>query len=423
MDWRFSIVPVIFLASAAVASVTAALVRHRRHTPGAKSMAWMMAAAGWWSLLGGLELASTSLRAKIVLSQVYYPGAVGVPVLFLFFALRYTRPDRPLRQHTILALWIVPIVSVLLAWTNDLHRLIWPRVTLDEARNVALYEHGPWFYVLMVYLWALVIAATALLLTRAVRGVRPFSRQALVLVLGVPWSFIPNVLYVAGFSPVPGVDLAPIGFIVSGVTLSLGLRWLRLFDLIPIAREAVLDQIKDGVLVLDAEARIVEANRASHALLGEAERVQVGTTAGPIVAAWLQSLVGSPTPLRLECRLGEAGRHVDVRGEALRGRNGSFRGWLLLLQDVTEREQAREALAARVRELEEALAQVRTLKGLVPICGHCKRIRNDSNFWEQLESYLMEHTDAEFSHGICPDCYKREIKKARELAADKLPPP
>jgi DNA-binding response OmpR family regulator len=64
-------------------------------------------------------------------------------------------------------------------------------------------------------------------------------------------------------------------------------------------------------------------------------------------------------------------------------------------------------LAQRVSELQQALAQVKTLSGLLPICSYCKRIRNDEDYWEQLEMYVAEHTGAEFSHGICPHCMER----------------
>jgi DNA-binding response OmpR family regulator len=63
-----------------------------------------------------------------------------------------------------------------------------------------------------------------------------------------------------------------------------------------------------------------------------------------------------------------------------------------------------ERLADRVAELETAVSTVKRLEGLIPICSYCKRIRSDSNDWEQLESYISEHTDAHFSHGICPPC-------------------
>jgi DNA-binding response OmpR family regulator len=67
-------------------------------------------------------------------------------------------------------------------------------------------------------------------------------------------------------------------------------------------------------------------------------------------------------------------------------------------------------LVARVRDLEDALARVRQLHGLLPICSYCKRIRDDQNYWHQVESYVKAHSDAEFSHGICPTCMEKVLK-------------
>lgn len=64
-----------------------------------------------------------------------------------------------------------------------------------------------------------------------------------------------------------------------------------------------------------------------------------------------------------------------------------------------------ENLAARVRELEATLSQVKQLQGLLPICTYCKKIRDEQNYWHRVEMYISEHTEVEFSHGICPDCY------------------
>ena len=68
------------------------------------------------------------------------------------------------------------------------------------------------------------------------------------------------------------------------------------------------------------------------------------------------------------------------------------------------------SLAQRVRELEEALANVKQLQGLLPICSYCKRIRDDHNYWQQVESYISEHSEAIFSHGICPECFEKFVK-------------
>lgn len=67
------------------------------------------------------------------------------------------------------------------------------------------------------------------------------------------------------------------------------------------------------------------------------------------------------------------------------------------------------SLAARVSELEEALSSVKQLQGLLPICSYCKKIRDDRNYWEQVESYISRRSEAQFSHGICPDCYAQFV--------------
>ena len=71
-------------------------------------------------------------------------------------------------------------------------------------------------------------------------------------------------------------------------------------------------------------------------------------------------------------------------------------------------------LAVRINELEAALKQVKQLRGLLPICMYCKKIRNDGDYWQQVETYISDHTEAEFSHGICPECYEKLIKSQLE---------
>jgi len=76
------------------------------------------------------------------------------------------------------------------------------------------------------------------------------------------------------------------------------------------------------------------------------------------------------------------------------------------------------ALADRVKELEVALSNVKQLQGLLPICCYCKKVRNDQNYWEQVEQYITGHSEIQFSHGVCPDCYQKIVK----LEFEKLKP-
>jgi len=69
-----------------------------------------------------------------------------------------------------------------------------------------------------------------------------------------------------------------------------------------------------------------------------------------------------------------------------------------------------QSLADRIHELEEANAHIRTLQGIIPICMYCKKVRNDKDYWEQVEKYVSERTDALFSHAVCPECYEKYLK-------------
>ncbi|MGA9055698.1 MAG: response regulator transcription factor [Terriglobia bacterium] len=72
--------------------------------------------------------------------------------------------------------------------------------------------------------------------------------------------------------------------------------------------------------------------------------------------------------------------------------------------------QLQKALMERFQELEDALKRVKQLQGLLPICSYCKKIRNDRNYWEQVDAYITSHSEAQFSHGVCPDCYEIHLK-------------
>ena len=75
--------------------------------------------------------------------------------------------------------------------------------------------------------------------------------------------------------------------------------------------------------------------------------------------------------------------------------------------DITDIKLAEEAREGLISELKAALSQVRKLSGMLPICAACKKIRNDEGYWEQIEAYIRQHSEAEFSHGLCPDCAQK----------------
>lgn len=100
-------------------------------------------------------------------------------------------------------------------------------------------------------------------------------------------------------------------------------------------------------------------------------------------------------------------KHVIYKNAAFLNVDGSLGGIVGLIIDITDRKRAEEEREKLIQNLQDALAKVKTLSGLLPICASCKKIRDDKGYWNQIEQYISEHSDAEFSHGICPECVRR----------------
>lgn len=169
-----------------------------------------------------------------------------------------------------------------------------------------------------------------------------------------------------------------------------------------------------GFFTLDREGSILRTNLTGSALLGVERSRLVGRlfesfVAGglrPVFADFLgQVFAGKATE---PCELGlrtAAKPDLFAQLEALRTEDGQE--CRLAVMDITARRRAEEAREELVRDLQAALEQVKQLSGILPICCSCKKIRDDRGYWSQVEAYLQEHSEAVFSHGVCPACMKK----------------
>jgi hypothetical protein len=93
----------------------------------------------------------------------------------------------------------------------------------------------------------------------------------------------------------------------------------------------------------------------------------------------------------------------------------------MFVRDLTELEQREEALRVANAALSQALAEVRQLQGMLPICCYCKSIRNDEHYWQQVEAYISAHAPVQFSHSICPTCYEHHVRPQLEQLSRRTP--
>jgi len=123
--------------------------------------------------------------------------------------------------------------------------------------------------------------------------------------------------------------------------------------------------------------------------------------------------------------LGKTGRWIFFTAVAIRDSNNHVIGALETLEDITDRKQAEQQREKVIHDLQEAIKKINTLRGLIPICANCKKIRDDKGYWNNVESYIHSHADVEFTHGICPDCMKKlypDYYKKKETAEKENSP-
>lgn len=130
------------------------------------------------------------------------------------------------------------------------------------------------------------------------------------------------------------------------------------------------------------------------------------------VIRYVEACAEDGTPYDFELpKVTATGRQIWVRsiGEAVRDADGKIIRIQGAFQDITARKLVEAEQQTLIKELQEALAEVKTLREFLPICSYCKKVRDDQNYWSQIDSYLSEHTSTKFSHGICPECYENKV--------------
>lgn len=106
------------------------------------------------------------------------------------------------------------------------------------------------------------------------------------------------------------------------------------------------------------------------------------------------------------------GRWLDIEvNSSIIVSNNKVIGSRDIVRDITDRKKAEEEKEKLISRLQDALNEIKTLKGIIPICSYCKKIRDDEGVWNQLETYIHSHSDAKFSHGACPECYKKQMEE------------
>jgi PAS domain S-box-containing protein len=174
-----------------------------------------------------------------------------------------------------------------------------------------------------------------------------------------------------------------------------------------------LDTIHAGIVVIDPNTHtIVGVNAAAGKMFGAPREQILGCVCNRYICPAEEGQcpitdLGETLDNAEDLLLTVSGKSVPILktvvSVTLAGREHLLESFL----DITERKRAEEERERLIGQLQEALAKVKTLSGLLPMCASCKRIRDDKGYWQQIEAYIRDHSEAEFSHSVCPECAKK----------------
>ena len=355
-----------------IAGTVAVIAWKRAATSVGRSLAVLMASVFTWSLAAAFEAAVPDTAVKILLSKIEYLGISSAPVLMFLFALKFSRSGSRLKMGRAIALWVIPSLTFFLAATNEGHRLIWSGFSPAEGSRypLLLYHHGPFFWVHVGYSYLLLFATTVFLLLAYFRFKDVHRRQALSILLAFPWAWLGNILYLSGLAGGNiGLDFTPLGFAIAGFFLLGAMFRLQLVDIVPVARERVIESMSESLVILDEAGRVAATNPAARKVIAEAggpaedvlETKILGKPAAEIFSTWPEMAAGLSSPAsgqrEIALKLDGSSRVFDVHLSPLLGHGSIVTGWVAVLYDITRIKEA-EAAAVEASRVAETLREV-----------------------------------------------------------------
>jgi PAS domain S-box-containing protein len=184
----------------------------------------------------------------------------------------------------------------------------------------------------------------------------------------------------------------------------------------------------DAIFIKDRHGRYVFVNPEAAYIIGRSTEDIIGKDdtelLPPDVAhammdddSTIMSGAGSLTYEEHIALTNDDSRYMLVTKGPMYDTSGEVDGMFGVARDITDLKLLQQEISEKVVQLEAALEKVRQLEGIIPICSYCKKIRDDEKSWHQMENYISSHSEAKFSHGICPECYERELLEIKSMTA------
>ena len=347
--------------------------------PGVRALRLLLWSIALWAGGSALALMAPDRATWITFEQVAWIGRIGVPLAWALFALQYTGYGDRVTRRSVALLALPATVMLALVWTNPLHGLVWSEVQMVYTQGVAvgIQSLGPAFWAFLAYAYTLVLAGIVLVMRLVFTADHLFVDQGVALLLGVSAPLFANVASVTGAVPIPGLDMTPYMFTISGITYGYAFYRSDLLDRVPatrqIGRTAVVRNMRDGVIVVDEDDVVVDVNPLA--------QQQFDLSKDEVVGRSVRAVFDDP---EFELPVGEGTVvwssdgpfEYEVKVSKLTDQHGRQLGRILVLRDITDRTNRRQQLQVLNRVLRH-------------------NFRNDMNVIDVCATQLVDRLDGE----------------------------
>jgi len=356
MSFQFNAYSLALLMSG-VAALLMSLIIFERTLAVVKWFSVTMLCSAVWAICYALELSSHTLGQMLFWINLEYIGISFIPAAWIVFIIKFIGKDEWLTKRNYAIIFSFPVLALGFVWTNRWHHIHYSEVSVDGSGPFPLLAitPGPWYHVHTIYFYFLLAWGMYLLINKFRKADAVYKRQNSSILIGalIPWSV--NVIYLLGLRPYKHLDLTPYAFILTSIVIGFSLLKFKLFDVVPLAREKVIEGIREGILVLDSQGRVVDLNAPMKKFLQQYSSSIVGVQLDQIIPQEykLHLLITRHASDNLDIKLkdAEGDRYFEVAITPLFENEAAFSGTLLIFWEITERKQAEEKLKIQAEEM------------------------------------------------------------------------
>ncbi len=348
-----------FTVIAAIATI--AIIYKYRMVPEVKYLICVISSAAIWALTYGMEFMSPEFENKVLWSKLSYFGIAFIPVSYFLFTKVFSLRTDLTRSGEIALLSIIPVITLILIITNDYHKLMWADVVHDHQNNMILYNYGIWFWLFWLYSLLLIILGLYNLVRSINNYTGYYKAQVIILLIATLIPLTGNTMYVTGLTPFPGFDLTPVLFVFSAIVITTGIINFGMFELVPLARNKLIDTMDDGVVVINSQGIIEDHNPALISIFSLSGRQIIKKPFNEAFAGYndlINSALHNETDrLNIEINSGVTKNYYQVRISPLLNHKNIFSGHLIQIHDITSLKLGEEKLIETNRHLLEEIEQ------------------------------------------------------------------